>query len=211
MNIRSASKLFESLIPECFPGFVLPTDTSFKLNGRTARWTRRRIDGLYECLVVQFGTPSEAETAVTVDCVVHYFEECPVMPGVFGILFNVIDEADDDAMKIVGARVGGLNWLVFDSSNARKEMSECLSALSSSVRQPFENAASQLNSDPFRRRAYEYCMSLDQSADVGYEQIHESLTAYGEPLSIRGLNYTVGKAAHQLHAWFTGVKHWAQL
>lgn len=211
MNIRSASKLFDSLIPECFPGFVLPVGTSFKLSGRIARWTRRRMDGLYECLVVQFGTLSEVETAIAIDCVVHYFEECPVMPGVFGILFNVTDEADDDAMEVVGPHLGGLNWLVFDSSDLRKEMSQCLSTLSSGVRQHFENAVSQLAADPFRRKAYEYCMSLDRSADTDYEQILEVLATYGKPMPIRGLDYTVGKAAHQLHAWLAGVKHWAQL
>ncbi|MGV3659419.1 MAG: hypothetical protein ACO1TE_04520 [Prosthecobacter sp.] len=211
MNVRSASALFDSLIAESFPEFISAANGSRMLSRRTACWKYRRADGLYECLSVQFGTLSDEETAININGITHYFEECPDPSGVFGWSFNVMDELEKDASEVVFRHLGGLNWLHFNSANVRKELSECLSILAFGARQMFENAATQLAADAFRKRAYEYCMSLERSANVGYEQLHEALAKYGEPLPIRGLNYTAVKAAHQVHAWLTGEKNWSQL
>lgn len=210
MNMRSASQLLDSLIKESFPEFISPVGRSFTLSRRTARWKRLRMDALYECLAVQFSIFSESQIAINIDCVVHYFEECPIPPGVFGISFNVMDRLTDNVLDAVFKYVGGLNWLEFDSAHAPAQVAECLSVLSASVRQNFEDAATQIANDAFRRNTYEYCMSLDRSSAISYEQIHEALSKYGAPHPIRGLNYSVGKAAHQLHAWLSGEKNWTQ-
>lgn len=207
MNKKMAFQIFGGFVKKHLMDFSL-SETS----GRFAWWTRERSpSGAFESIRVQAGTCDDAQVAFNISFVLHFFKECPVPPGVFGASLNLLELLNANTKESVAQRyLGGLNWLHFESANLKDDLESFFELVSDDVRNNFNVLATEIEDDPFRKRSFEHCLSL-QGTEPTHDSILSAVSKFGEPRMVRGLGYSASKAARQIEHWLKGTKNWTEI
>lgn len=206
MNKKTVSGIITQVVNHHFPNLHVMTSS-----GRILRWSGRcEIGSLHQAMQVQIGSCDEVEVALSLRFAVHYFQECPLPPGVFGGELDLFELLNGENLNELRLRLGGLNWLIYNSPDMQKELEALFAATAVTMKKNITALASELLADPFRRSAHEYALSVKQSAP-SFDCVLAEVSKFGRPAYFRGLSYTANKAAHQIHRWLLGEKRWSEI